>query len=103
MRSGCGVGSARCQRPQEDVAKRHLPLRIVTPDPYANLDPVTAGLVEREIDVDRVNPCPFRLKTRRSELSPRIGIDKEGVPGGLSREPKDNPRRPRSRRKVDIR
>jgi len=43
------------------MPKRNLPACIVTPDPYANLHNVTARFIEREVDVDGVNTCPFRL------------------------------------------
>src|SRR5271167_3747540 len=43
LRSGYNVGLSHRQRPENDVAKRQLPSRIVTPDPYTNLDTLTAG------------------------------------------------------------
>ena len=83
LRSGDNIRLSHRQRPENDVTKRHLPSRIVTPDPYANLDTLTARYVEREVDVDGVDARSLRLKTRRAELSPGISVDQKRVPGSL--------------------
>jgi hypothetical protein len=46
LRSDDNIRLSHRQRPENDVAKRHLPSRVVTPDPYANLDTLTARYVE---------------------------------------------------------
>jgi hypothetical protein len=83
LRSDNRIGLAHREGPEDNVAKRHLAASAVTPNPYANLQPLTVGFVEREVDVDGVNTRPFRLKTRRPELSHRKGIDQECMPRGL--------------------
>ena len=83
LRSSNCIRLAHRERPEHDVAKGHLPPRVVTPNPYANFETPTVGSVEREVDVDGVHTRSFRLKTRRAELPPGESIDKECVPSGF--------------------